>query len=81
MTVTILARCVYFSRRVWPDVYGEVLGINQPKISALMNVRLEGFSMERLIHFLNCLDQDVKILITKKTKRRKNHGKLEVVFA
>jgi predicted XRE-type DNA-binding protein len=60
---------------------GEILGINQPKISALLNGRLEGFSMERLIHFLNCLDQDVKILITEKPKRRKNHGKLQVAFA
>jgi len=31
------------------------LGINQPKVSALANYRLEGFSVERLMHFLNAL--------------------------
>jgi predicted XRE-type DNA-binding protein len=34
-----------------------VLGVNQPKISALLDYRLEGFSVERLMHFLNALDQ------------------------
>jgi Helix-turn-helix domain len=33
------------------------LGINQPKVSALANYRLEGFSVERLMHFLNALVQ------------------------
>jgi len=28
------------------------LGINQPKVSALVNYRLDGFSVERLMHFL-----------------------------
>lgn len=59
----------------------KVLGINQPKVSALLNGKLEGFSMERLLHFLNCLDQDVKILITEKPKRRKDHGHLKIAFA
>ena len=44
------------------------LGVNQPKISALYNYRLEGFSVERLMHFLNALDQDIEIVI-----RRKRH--------
>ena len=33
----------------------KILGISQPKISALMNGQLSGFSMERLIHFLNTI--------------------------
>ena len=32
------------------------LGINQPKVSALSNFKLEGFSVERLMHFLTALD-------------------------
>lgn len=28
------------------------LGINQPNVSALLRYRLEGFSIEQLIHFL-----------------------------
>jgi predicted XRE-type DNA-binding protein len=30
-----------------------VLDINQPKVSALVNYQLDGFSVERLMHFLN----------------------------
>lgn len=59
----------------------KILEINQPKISALMNGQLSGFSMERLIHFLNLLNQDVEITI--KSKRgAKSHslGNLKVAF-
>ncbi len=40
-----------------------VLGIPQPKISALANYRLDGFSVEKLMEFLTLLNQDVEILI------------------
>jgi Helix-turn-helix domain len=33
--------------------------VNQPKISALANCRLEGLWVERLMHFLNALDRNV----------------------
>jgi predicted XRE-type DNA-binding protein len=46
------------------------LQVNQPKISALANYRLEGFSVERLMHFLNALGQDVEIIIRKAPQRR-----------
>jgi predicted XRE-type DNA-binding protein len=57
-----------------------ILGIDQPKISALMRGRLEGFSSDRLFRFLNALDRDVEIVI--KPKREKaNHGRIRVVVA
>jgi predicted XRE-type DNA-binding protein len=46
----------------------EILGINQPKISALRNGRLKGYSIERLFHFLKLLDQHIEITITPKPK-------------
>jgi predicted XRE-type DNA-binding protein len=58
----------------------EILGINQPKISALMNGRLSGFSIERLIHYLNLLDQDVEIIVKTKPRRLTAHGRLSVAF-
>lgn len=58
----------------------EILGINQPKISALKNGRLSGFSMERLIHFLNLLNQDVDIVIKSRPGKR-ILGHLRVAFA
>jgi predicted XRE-type DNA-binding protein len=48
----------------------QVLQVNQPKISALTHYRLEGFSVERLMHFLNALGRDVDIVIRKAPSRR-----------
>jgi predicted XRE-type DNA-binding protein len=48
----------------------ELLGISQPKVSALVNYRLEGFSVERLMTFLTALDRDVEIVIRKKPRSR-----------
>lgn len=41
----------------------KILGINQPKVSALMCGRLDGFSSDQLFRFLNALDQEVAIII------------------
>jgi predicted XRE-type DNA-binding protein len=46
----------------------EMLGIDQPKVSALVRGRLEGFSMERLYRFLNALGQDVEIVVRPKPR-------------
>jgi len=49
----------------------KALGINQPKISALLNYKLDGFSVERLMQFLNAVDQDIEIVIRKKPRSRR----------
>lgn len=41
----------------------ELLGISQPKVSALKNYRLDQFSVERLMEFLTSLNHDVEIMI------------------
>ena len=46
------------------------LSINQPKVSALLNYKLEGFSVERLMHFLVALGQDVEIVVKSKPTSR-----------
>jgi len=46
------------------------LKVSQPKVSALLNYKLDGFSVERLIRFLNALDRDVEIVIRKKAHAR-----------
>lgn len=43
------------------------LGVNQPKVSALRNYKLEGFSVERLIGFVTALNCDVDIVIRSKS--------------
>ncbi len=58
----------------------KILGINQPKVSALMNGRLSGFSMEKLIHFLNLLNQDVEIIVKSHAGKADSHGWLKVAL-
>ena len=47
-----------------------LLGINQPKVSALRHYKLEGFSVERLMHFLVALGQDVEIVVKSRPRSR-----------
>src|ERR1700740_744539 len=56
--------------RLSQSAAADALKINQPKISALANYRLDGFSVERLMNFLNALGQDVEIVIRKAPGRR-----------
>ena len=49
----------------------KVLGTTQPKVSNLLNGRLQGFSMERLLRFLNALDRDVQIVVKRRGRSRK----------
>jgi predicted XRE-type DNA-binding protein len=58
----------------------KLLRLNQPKISALANYRLEGFSVERLLRFLNALDRDVEIVIRQK-RQTKRPGTILVTAA
>jgi predicted XRE-type DNA-binding protein len=55
----------------------KLLTIDQPKVSALRHGRLTGFSIERLIRFLNALDRDVEIVVREKTPSRRR-GRLSV---
>lgn len=57
-------------------VAGEILGLDQPKISDLACGRLAGFSITRLISLLNKLNQDVEIIVkpSKITRTKHNDG-------
>ena len=58
----------------------KVLGVTQPKVSALSNYKLAGFSVERLMNLLTALDQDVEIVIRRKPRSRKT-ARITVVSA
>jgi predicted XRE-type DNA-binding protein len=49
----------------------KVLEINQPKVSALLHYRLEGFSVERLMRFLTMLNQDIEIVVRNRPRARR----------
>ena len=42
---------------------GELLGLDQPKISELLRGKTAGYSMDRLFKFLNLLGQSVEIIV------------------
>ncbi len=44
-----------------------LLSVDQPKVSALMNGKLSGFSTARLFRFLNALGRDVEIVVKPKS--------------
>ena len=57
-----------------------VLGVSQPKVSALCHYKLAGFSVERLMNLLTALDQDVEIE-TQRKPRSRTAGRISVVAA
>jgi len=65
-------------RRLTQAAAAEKLAVNQPKVSALANYKLDGFSVERLMMFLTALDQDVEIVIRNKPRSRAG-GRISVV--
>ena len=64
-------------RKLTQAAAGEMLGIKQPHVSALMRGQSGNFSVERLIDFLTALGQDVEITV-KPTRRE--HGDLSIVL-
>jgi predicted XRE-type DNA-binding protein len=46
----------------------ELLGLDQPKVSALVRGRVEGYSIDRLFRFLNSLGQRVEISVRPSAK-------------
>ena len=52
--------------RGWKQVdAADQLGIDQAKVSKLLAGQMAGFSIERLVHFLSLLGQDVEVTVHK----------------
>lgn len=54
-----------------------ILGVDQPKISKMVNGRLDGFTQDRLIRYLRALGEDVEIRVTH-SKDSDREGRLTV---
>jgi predicted XRE-type DNA-binding protein len=59
------------NKKLTQTVAAEILDISQPKLSQLLNGHFRGYSVERLIHFLNALGKDVDIVVRAKPRNRK----------
>ncbi|SPF56646.1 Transcriptional regulator, XRE family [Candidatus Sulfopaludibacter sp. SbA4] len=57
-------------RRLTQSRAAAILGIDQPKVSALKQGKLSGFSIERLMRFLLLLGRDIEITVKSKPNTR-----------
>ena len=57
-------------RRLTQSQAATILGIDQPKISALKQGKLSGFSIERLMRLLLKLGRDIEITVKRKASSR-----------
>ena len=71
-------RQVIRRRRLTQVAAASLMGIDQPKVSALLNGRLGNFSSERLMRLLTALGQDVEIMVKTKPRNRA-HGRIRVI--
>ena len=71
-------RQVIKRRRLTQAAAAKLMGIDQPKVSALLNGRLANFSSERLMRLLTTLGQDVEITV-RATPRGRAQGQVRVV--
>jgi len=71
-------RQVIKRRRLTQVTAAGLMGIDQPKVSALLNGRLANFSSERLMRLLTALGQDVEITIRTKPRNRAQ-GRIRIV--
>ncbi len=55
-----------------------VLGVDQPKVSAIVRGRLEKFSIERLCEFLTRLGCDVNIRVREKSKSARGRMRIQI---
>ena len=71
-------RRVIHQGRLTQAAAAALMGIDQPKVSALLNGRLANFSSERLMRLLTRLGQDIEIVLKAKPRRR-NAGRIRVI--
>jgi len=57
-------------RRLTQSQAAAILGIDQPKVSALKQGKLSGFSIERLMRLLLVLGRDIEITVKRRAKSK-----------
>ena len=55
----------------------KLLGVDQPRVSALFHGQIRQFSVERLMRFLTALHRDVRIVVEAKPRRRRGRVSVE----
>jgi predicted XRE-type DNA-binding protein len=63
-------REIIAARKLTQSSAAQVLGLDQPKVSALVRGRVEGYSLDRLFRFLTALGQHIEINVTPSRKAK-----------
>jgi predicted XRE-type DNA-binding protein len=80
VALTVELNRILTAKRLTQAEAAKLLDVNQPKISALLNYRLDGFSVERLLNFLTALGCDVCITIMAAPTGRSS-GRISIAVA
>lgn len=72
-------RALLAERKLTQAAAGELLGLEQPKVSLLLRGRVEGYSIDRLFRFLNALGQQVEISVRPAGSRRTTTNRRAIV--
>lgn len=59
------------ARKLTQEEAAGLLGVSQPKVSALLHGQLSGFSLERITRFLKALDRRIEIKVHHATGNRR----------
>jgi predicted XRE-type DNA-binding protein len=78
--VNQISRAVWMKQLTQIQV-AEIMGIDQPKVSDLLRGKFRGYSVDRLLRFLNALGHDVKIVVSEGQHNEDVKPTLEVVTA
>jgi predicted XRE-type DNA-binding protein len=62
--LALMIRQTIETRKLTQAQAAALMGLDQPKVSLIVNGRLDGFSTERLMRFLNDLGCDVRISVS-----------------
>jgi predicted XRE-type DNA-binding protein len=72
-------RDIIAERRLTQTKAAQLLGLDQPKVSALVRGRVEGYSIDRLFRFLNALGQRVEISVHPVVPARAGRDKAAII--
>ncbi len=64
-------RAILIGRKLTQVSAAKLLGISQPDVSKLMNIRPYGFTLDRLLAVLTTLSRDIEIRVTKAPRSRR----------
>ena len=79
-TVQGLIELKMFEKKLKQKEAAKLLETTQAKISLIICGHLDDFSIERLTHYLMCLNQDVDIVIRPAHREKSTYGRLKVVY-